>query len=236
VIDWGWIVDHLPAIAGRTVQHLYLTAIAVAVGFAISFALAVWSVRRRRVYGPVVAIGGILYTIPSLAMFAALVPITGFSLVTAEVPLVLYTLLLFVRSTVAGFDSVPPDVLEAADGMGFRRGARLRRVELPLAIPLIVAGLRVVTVSTIGLVTITGTISDAYGGLGYFILEGYHRSFPTEIYTGAILSILLAVAADIVLVGAQRRATPWTAARTPGSGPSAPSTPPAPARPGLETT
>ena len=234
MIDWSWILDHIPAIAGRTVQHLYLTAIAVAVGFAISFALAVWSVRRRRVYGPLVAASGILYTIPSLAMFAALVPITGFSLVTAEVPLVLYTLLLFIRNMVAGFDSVPPDVLESADGMGFRRGDRLRRVEIPLAIPLIVAGLRVVTVSTIGLVAITGTISDAYGGLGFFILEGYHRSFPTEIYTGALLSILLAVAADILLVRAQRRATPWTAPRTPASGPSAPPTSPSPPRLGPE--
>jgi len=209
VIDWSWIADHLPAIAARTVQHLQLTAIAVVIGFVISFGLAVWSVRRRRVYGPLIAAGGILYTIPSLAMFAALVPITGLTLVTAVVPLILYTLLLFVRNMVAGFDSVPTDVLESADGMGFRRGERLWRVELPLAIPLIVAGLRVVTVSTIGLVTITGTISDAYGGLGYFILEGYHRSFPTEIYTGAVLSILLAVAADLVLVRAQRRATPW---------------------------
>ncbi len=213
MIDWAWIADHLAAIAGRTLQHIYLTTIAVVVGFAISFVLAVWSVRRRRVYGPIVGLTGILYTIPSLAMFAALVSITGLTIVTAEVPLILYTLLLFVRNIVAGFDSVAPDVLESADGMGFDRGGRLRRVELPLAIPLIAAGFRVVTVSTIGLVTITGTISDAFGGLGYFIIEGYHRSFPTEIYVGAVLSILLAVVADLVLVRVQRRLTPWTGLR-----------------------
>lgn len=215
MIDWAWIVDHIPAIAGRTFQHLYLAAIAVAIGFLISFGLAIWSVRRRSVYGPIVAVAGILYTIPSLAMFAALVSITGLTIVTAEVPLVLYTLLLFVRNIVAGFDGVALDVLESADAMGYGGAQRLRRVELPLAVPLIMAGFRVVTVSTIGLVTITGTISAAFGGLGYFILDGYQRAFPTEIYTGALLSIVLAVGADIVLVRVQRMATPWTKPREP---------------------
>ena len=136
---------------------------------------------------------GILYTIPSLALFAALVPITGLSVFTAIVPLVLYTILILVRNIVAGFDAVPADVLEAADGMGYARGRRLRDVELPLAVPLIVAGLRVATVSTIGLVTITGTIGDRFGGLGFFILEGWRHRFPTEILFGAVPSMLLAV-------------------------------------------
>lgn len=215
MFDWGWIVDHIPAILYRTGQHLYLAAIAIAVGFAISFGIGVLATRRRAIYPPAVAVAGIFYTIPSLAVFAALVPITGLSILTAEVPLVMYTLVILLRNVVAGFDATPPDVLEAADGMGFRRPLRLRQVELPLAVPLMVAGLRVASVSTIGLVTITGTISSAFGGLGFFIFEGYQRGFPTEIYVGAIPSIVLALAADILFVRIQRRITPWTHPPTP---------------------
>lgn len=217
-MDWAWMAAHLDDLAGRLVQHLYLAAISVAIGFAISFLLAIWSVRRRRVYGPIAAIAGILYTIPSLALFAALVPITGLSLATAVTPLVLYTILIFVRNIVAGFDAVPADALEAADGMGYTRAQRLWRVELPLAVPLMMAGLRVATVSTIGLVTISGAIGDRFGGLGFFIFEGYRRGFPTEIVFGAIPSMLLAVAADLALVALQRRATPWAAARDESEG------------------
>jgi osmoprotectant transport system permease protein len=213
VIDFPWIADHLDDLVSRTLQHLWLTSIAVGVGFAISFALAIWSVRRRSVYGPVASIAGILYTIPSLALFAALVPITGLSLETAEIPLVMYTLLIFIRNIVAGFDSVPGEVLEAADGMGFTRERRLWQVELPLAIPLVVAGVRLATVSTIGLVTITGIVGDRFGGLGFFIFEGIRRGFPTEIFFGALPSVLLAIAVDLALVALQRRLTPWTSSR-----------------------
>lgn len=209
MIDWAWIADHLDDLAGRTIQHLYLAAIAVVVGFVISFGLAIWSIRRRSVYGPIAAVAGILYTIPSLALFPVLVPITGLSILTAEVPLVLYTLLIFVRNIVAGFDSVPGDVLEAADGMGYTPNDRLWRVELPLALPLVVAGIRLASVSTIGLVTISGILGDRFGGLGFFIFEGYRRGFPTEIFAGALPSILLAVAVDLALVAVQRRMTPW---------------------------
>lgn len=209
MIDVAWLADHVGAILDRTIQHLFLAAIAVGLGFAISFALAIASVRRRALYPPVTAVAGILYTVPSLAMFAALVPVTGLTLATAEVPLVLYTLLIFVRNIVAGIDSVPIDVLEAADGMGFTPGRRLREVELPLALPLIVAGIRLASVSTIGLVTISGIIGDRFGGLGFFIFEGYRRSFPTEIFAGALPSVVLAVVVDLLLARVERRATPW---------------------------
>lgn len=210
MIDWAWIADHLDELAFRTLQHLYLTLIAVAAGFAISFVLALWSIRRRAVYAPIAAIAGVLYTIPSLALFAALVPVTGLrSLVTAEIPLVLYTLLIFIRNIVAGFDAVPRDVLEAADGMGYTRRQRLWRVELPLALPLVVAGLRLASVSTIGLVTVTGILGDSLGGLGFFIFEGYRHSFPTETLAGAIPLMVLAVAVDVILVRVQRFLTPW---------------------------
>lgn len=217
-IDWGWVVAHLGAIADRTGQHLYLTAIALVAGFVISFALAVWSIRRRAVYPLVATFATVVYTIPSLALFVALVPITGISsILTPEIPLVLYTLVIFVPNIVAGFDAVPLDVLEAADGMGFGRWQRWRRVEVPLAIPLVVAGLRVASVSTIGLVTITSTIGIKFGGLGYFIYDGYNRQFATEMLTGAVPSIVLAVAADVCFVLLQRAITPWTRAAGPAS-------------------
>jgi len=209
VIDWVWIVDHLDDLAARTIQHLYLAGLAVGVGFVLSFGLALWAVRQRAVYAPITAITGVLYTIPSLAMFAALVPVTGLSIWTAQVPLILYTLLIFLRNIVAGFDAVPREVVEAADGMGYTRAQRLWRVELPLAVPLIVAGVRLASVSTIGLVTITGTLGDRFGGLGFFIFEGYRRGFPTEIFAGAVPSIALAITVDLLLVWVQRRITPW---------------------------
>jgi len=214
VIDLAWIVDHLDDLAGRTVQHLYLSAIAVAIGFAVSFGLAVWSIRRRSVYGPVVAVAGLLYTIPSLALFPILVSITGLSDATAVVPLVLYSLLIFVRNIVAGFDSVPAEVVEAADGIGYTTAGRFWRIELPLAIPLVVAGVRLASVSTIGLVTITGILGDRFGGLGFFIFEGLRHNFVTEIFAGGLASILLAVAVDVALVAVQGRLTPWIGERT----------------------
>jgi osmoprotectant transport system permease protein len=208
VIDLAWIGDHVGAIAGRTVQHVELTVLALGVGFALSFGLALWSLRRQRVYSLVSGLAGIFYTLPSVAMFAAFAAITGLSLLTAEIPLVAYTFVIFIRNIVAGFESVPADVLEAADGLGFTARERLVRVELPLAIPLIVAGLRLASVSTIGLVTITSILSDSFGGLGFFIKE--RPFFATEVLVGALGSIILAVAADIGFARLQRLLTPWS--------------------------
>ena len=207
MIDWAWIGDHLGAIAGRVVQHVELAAIALAVGFVISFALAIYSIRVRRAYPIVTGIAGILYTIPSLALFSALVPIIGLNTLTVEIPLVMYTLVIYVRNIAAGIDSVPPDVIEAANGMGYTTWERLRRVELPLAVPLMVAGLRLASVSTIGLVTISGVLGQAFGGLGFFIFE--RPTFATEILVGAVGSIALALAADVAFAALQRRLTPW---------------------------
>ena len=211
--DIGWVVDHLDELVFRTGQHLFLAGLAVGIGFVISFGLAIIAVRRRRTYAPILAASDVLYTIPSLAIFATLVSITGISLLTVEIPLVMYTLVIFVRNIAAGFDSVPADVVDAADGLGYARGQRLWRVEIPLAVPLIVAGLRLAAVSTIGLVTVTSVLGDGFGGLGFFILEGYRRSFPTELYFGAIPSIVLAFVVDAALLRIQRAATPWAAPR-----------------------
>ncbi len=207
MIDWAWIGDHVGAIAGRLAQHVELAAIALAAGFAISFGLALLAVRRRRFYPLVTGIAGVIFTIPSLALFAALVPVVGINLFTVEIPLVLYTLVIYVRNIVAGIDSVPAEVIDAADAMGYTPLERLRRVELPLAVPLMIAGLRLASVSTIGLVTISGTVGQAFGGLGFFIFE--RPTFATEILVGAVGSIALALAADFLFAVLQRRLTPW---------------------------
>lgn len=214
MIDWAWIADHLDDLADRTFQHALLTVIAVALGFAISLGLSIVAARRARLRTVLVGASGVLYTIPSLALFAALVPVTGLSLVTAVIPLTLYTLLIFLRNILAGLDGVAPEVLEAADAMGYSGRARLVRVELPLALPLVIGGIRLASVSTIGLVTVSGILGDRFGGLGFFIFQGYRQSFPTEILFGAIPAIALAVLVDVLLVRVQRRLTPWDGAPT----------------------
>ncbi len=209
MIDWAWALDHLDELAGRTVQHIVLASIAVGLGFVLSLGLSIVALRRSRLRTALVGVSGVVFTIPSLAMFAALVPITGLSTVTAEVPLVLYTLLIFMRNILAGLDGVAPEVLEAADAMGYSSRTRLTRVELPLALPLIVGGVRLASVSTIGLVTVSGILGDRFGGLGFFIFEGHLHSFPTEILFGAVPAIVLAIAVDLALVALERRLTPW---------------------------
>jgi osmoprotectant transport system permease protein len=213
MIDWSWVSDHLDELAFRTLQHLYLAAIAVVVGFAISLALGLVAVRHRTFNLVATAFAGLVFTIPSLALFAALVGPLGLSVLTAEIPLVLYTLVILLRNVVAGLQAAPAEVREAADGMGFRTAGKLWSVELPLAAPLMIAGLRIATVSTIGLVTITAVLGQALGGLGFFIYEGMNRYFATEILVGAIPTILLSLLADRGFVWLQAWVTPWAQQR-----------------------
>jgi osmoprotectant transport system permease protein len=207
LIRWDWLLAHLGDIAQRTGQHLELTGIAVGVGLALSLLLGIWSARRPGLYAPVTWVTGVLYTIPSLALFALLVPFTGLSLLTAEIGLVSYTLLILIRNIVAGIRAVPAEVREAAFGMGCTRRQVLWQVELPLALGVIIAGVRVATITTVGLVTVTALIGQ--GGLGFFILDGIQRFFSTPLIVGALLSVLLAVALDWLLVGLERMVTPW---------------------------
>ena len=216
-IRWDWIAAHLDDVAEKTVQHLQLLLIPMVVGFVIAFALAVLALRRPGTVGPVTAVTGLLYTIPSLAAFAVLIPITGLSLMTAIIPLATYTLLILYVNTVAGLRSVPPEVNEAADAMGYTATSRLLHVQLPLAVPLIMAGVRVAAVTTIGLVTVAAIIGgNRFGGLGQFITEGLRTDFDTKIYLGAVGSVILAFLVDGFLVGVQRFLTPWTRARAGG--------------------
>lgn len=213
-IRWDWIAGHLDDVAEKTSQHLQLLVIPMLAGFAIALVLAVLAMRRPGTVGPVTAMTGLLYTIPSLAAFAVLRPILGLSLATAIIPLTTYTLLILYVNTVAGLRSVPPDVNEAADAMGYTGITRFWRVQLPLAVPLIMAGVRVAAVTTIGLVTVASIIGgDRFGGLGQFISEGLQTSFDTKIYLGAIGSVVLAFLVDGALVGLQRWLTPWSRAR-----------------------
>jgi osmoprotectant transport system permease protein len=208
LISWDWVLSHLGDVAQRLGEHLLLTGLAVAIGCLVALFLTVQVLQRPRLYPPVIWAAGVLYTIPSLALFALLVPITGLSLLTAEIGLVGYTLLFLIRNAVDGVRNVPADVREAATAMGYTSRQRLWRVELPLALPVIIAGIRVATVSTIGLTTVTALIGQ--GGLGYLILEGLQRFFSTPLIVGAVLSVALAVLADSALVLLQRWATPWT--------------------------
>ena len=206
-IIWSWLFTHVQLFVDAIEQHLLLTVIAVGVGLAISLPLAVLAHRWRRMRNPVLTVFGIFYTIPSLALFSVLVPYTGLSVLTAEIGLVGYTVLILARNILVGLEAVPADVIDAADGMGYRRTARLLRVELPLALPAIFAGVRIATVSTIGLITFTAIIG--LGGLGQLIFEGLIDDFRTPLLMGTLLSILLALLGDLTLAGVQRLAVPW---------------------------
>ena len=207
-----WIVDNLDEIGQRLGEHVVMVVAAVAIGFVVSFALALVARRFPRTYAPILAVTGTLYAIPSLALFVLLIPITGLTLTTGIVALVLYTLLILVRNIVTALEGVPPEVIEAANGMGYGPIQRFWRVELPIAVPVVVAGLRIATVTTVGLVAITTFIG--IGGLGSLIINsGTRRFFPTSIYVGVVLCVLLAVLADLLLLWLQRRLTPWARSR-----------------------
>ncbi len=217
-IDPGWVVENLDLIGSLLLEHLYLTGLAVGIGLILSFGLALLVRRLPISYGPVLGVTGTLYSIPSLALFALLAPITGIGTVlTAEIALVGYTLLILVRNIVEGLRGVPADAIEAASGMGYTPTQRLLRVELPLAVPVVMAGVRIATVTTIGLVTVTALIG--LGGLGYLIVTiGINRgSFgATATLTGIVLAVGIAVIADLLLQALQRWLTPWARRRASG--------------------
>ena len=210
-IRWDWVTHHLDVIGAALIQHVELTVIAVVVGFVIALPLGLIAWRQRLLRGPILSLTGILYTIPSLALFAFLVPFTGLSFLTAEIGLVGYTLLILIRNIVTGLNAVPDDVREAARGMGYRPIKQLAQIEIPLATPSIIAGLRIATVTTIGLVTITALIGE--GGLGSLILDGLIRDFRSPLVVGTVLSVALATVADVSLATLQRVATPWARGR-----------------------
>jgi osmoprotectant transport system permease protein len=207
-VNWSWLSTHIPLFEDALSQHLTLTAIAVLGGLVISLPLGVAAHRWGALRNPVLAVSEIFYTIPSIALFSLLIPYTGLTVVTAEIGLIGYTVLILVRNVMVGLEAVPPDVIDAANGMGYRPLARLLRIELPLALPAIIAGIRIATVTTIGLVTITALIG--LGGLGQLILRGFIENFHTPLVVATVLSIALALVADLSLAGLQRLAVPWS--------------------------
>lgn len=213
LVDWGWISDNFwediwPAFQG----HVFLSFVSVAIALAISLPVGVFVSRVRGAYAPVTFFTGALYAVPSLAMFAILisvgVPIGATPVIIA---LVAYSLLILIRNTVAGIDSVPAETIDAARGMGLTNGQILFRVELPLALPVIVAGVRIATVTIIGIATIGAYIAG--GGLGALIFDGISRNFPTMVISGAALATLMAVVADLGLLALERYLRPWSRAR-----------------------
>ncbi len=209
--SWSYVVDHRDAILTATREHVTLTLIAVIVGLLLAVPLALVARRWRWTATPILAVTGVVYTIPALALFAALLPFTGLTTLTVEIGLVSYTLLILVRNVLAGLDGVPEEVREAARGMGFKGARMLTRVELPLALPAILAGVRVATVSTVALVTVGAIVG--HGGLGGLILEGLNSLYRTEVVAASLACVLLALVADLLLLGAQRLLTPWDRSR-----------------------
>jgi osmoprotectant transport system permease protein len=208
-----WIRQHwTDTLQPALVQHVWLTLIAVGIGFAIAFGAALLAHRFGWLAPPISAFSAFLYTIPSIALFQVLVPFTGIGVTTIEIGLVSYTLLILFANTLAGLRAVPPDVIEAARGMGLTRFQTLRRVELPLALPAIGAGIRIAVVTTISLATVAAYITPY--GLGKPIFDGLQINYHTEYVIAGLLAIALALVADAVLVLVQRRLTPWRRVRT----------------------
>jgi osmoprotectant transport system permease protein len=201
----SWIAHHLDDYLSPLWRHVELVLASVALGFVIAFALALLSHRRRWLTGPITGVTGILYTIPSLALFAILIPITGFGFQTALIPLTTYTLLILFRNIVAGLDNVPDEAKDAARGMGFTERQLLWRVELPLALPEIFAGLRVATTTNVGLAALA--FYAGAGGLGAQILTDI--AFKSNVLVAGLLCVLLAFVLDLIILGAQRLMLPW---------------------------
>jgi osmoprotectant transport system permease protein len=193
------------------VQHIWITVVSVLLGLALAFPLALLARRYRRLEGIVVGATTAIYTIPSLALFALLLPFTGLTPATVIIGLALYSLTILVRNIIEGLKAVPPDVHESALGMGYGRARMLFGVELPLALPTIMAGLRVAFVSTVALATVGSIVG--YGGLGNLLLQAVDSQFKAQVLTAGALCVVLAVLFDVLLVGVQRVLTPWTRGR-----------------------
>jgi osmoprotectant transport system permease protein len=210
-VDWHWVSRHVAVLRHDVWEHTFLTVLAVGLGLVIALPLAIVAYRVRRTEALILGITGVIYTIPGLALLAFLVPITGLGTTTCEIALVGYTLLILIRNVLTGLHAVPADVREAALGMGFTPTGQLLRIELPLALPAIMAGVRIATVTTVGLVTVTALIGA--GGLGQLIVQGLATDFRTQIVLGSALSVMLAAVADGVLLVVQKLLTPWAAKR-----------------------
>lgn len=210
-LSWRYLERNWPEIAEQLGTHASLTLQAVAIAAALALPLGILAHRVRRASGPVLAVAGALYTVPSLALFALLAPFTGIGRTTVLIGLVAYALLVLVRGVVTGLDGVDPDVVDAAVGLGYSSARRLWTVELPHALPAIIAGLRLAVVTTVALVTVGVVVG--YGGLGQLMFRGFQSSYRAEIATSALLCVALALVLDLVILAGARLAMPWTRRR-----------------------
>jgi osmoprotectant transport system permease protein len=210
VNEWvckDYFVDRQDELIAATKEHLLITVSAVLLGLAVAIPLALLARRFARLEPVVLGIATGLYTIPSLALFPLIVPFTGLSRTTVVIGLALYSLTILVRNTLEGLRSVPADVVESATGLGYSRARLFLRIELPLALPVIMAGLRIATVSTVALTTVGAVV--AYGGLGNLLKNGVQEDFRAQVLAASVICVLIAVALDLILLAAQRLMTPW---------------------------
>ncbi|MFC0101268.1 ABC transporter permease [Micromonospora marina] len=211
--SWQYVRDNSDTILAALREHTSLTARAVVIAALVALPLAVLAYWFRSLSAPILAVTGVLYTVPSLALFAFLAPYLGIGAITVLTVVALYALLVIVRNALAGLNQVPPEVREAAEGMGYGRWGRLFRIELPLALPGILTGVRLATVSTVALVTVGVVVGR--GGLGQLIFAGFQNNFyKAQIMAGTVLCVLLALVLDLVLAGAGRLLTPWLRGRS----------------------
>jgi len=207
----SWVLENYDVLGVALVEHLVLVATALAISLAIALPLGIWTARRPALYVATMLATGVLYTIPALALFALLIPLMGLGKTPAITALVLYSLLILVRNVAIGIREIPGELIEAADGMGYGPWRRLLRIELPLALPVIVAGVRITAVTQISVATVAAYINA--GGLGDIIFQGITQDFTTKIVVGALLTSLLAIAADESLKGVERRLRAATSER-----------------------
>lgn len=203
-----YLSDRADLLSQALLQHVVLVVVSVVLGLVLALPLALLARRYRRVQGIVVGLTTAIYTIPSLALFSLLVPMTGLGPATVVLGLGLYSLTILVRGVLDGLHAVPSAVVESARGMGYDRRSLLWRVEFPLALPTVMASLRVATVSAVALTTV-GAILD-YGGLGDLLIDGRAENFKAQVLTTSVLCVLLAIVLDLLLVAATRAMTPWT--------------------------
>ena len=207
----NWALENYDRLAVALGEHVVLVGTALAISLVIALPLGIWTARRPALYVAAMTVTGVLYTIPALALFALLLPFMGLGKAPAITALVLYSLLILVRNIAIGIREVPAELIEAADGMGYGKGRRLIRIELPMALPVIVAGIRITAVTQIAVATVAAYINA--GGLGDIIFQGITQDFGEKIAAGAVLTSLLAIAADESLKGVERRLRAATSER-----------------------
>lgn len=209
-MNWGWLDRNVDTVLEYLQEHVEIAVVALVLGALIAFPIGLIAYRWRVTYGPLLAITQILYTVPSLALFVLLINAVGLGQQPVIIGLTIYSLVILVRNLVEGLRAVPRDVIDAATAMGYRQTRRLFAVELPIALPAIIAGLRVAAVSNISLVSVGALIGT--GGLGQLFIHGFQIDNPIEIWTGIVLTLALALVIDLLIVAGGRLLTPWTRA------------------------